>query len=373
MARLWSSDLDEDSVKRYSRQVIVPGVGINGQKRIQNTRVLVVGAGGLGSPVLTYLVMGGVGAVGVADFDKVEIHNIQRQSLYGEEDIGRQKAETAVAFLKRFNSGAKITEHTEKISERNILKVARGYDILVDCTDSVSARYLINDVCRILNKPLVAASVLRWEGQIYVIPKEGCCFRCMFPEKKESAASCDTSGVIGAMCGVVGAMQATEVIKMILCPPETSSIMLYNGKNRRYLARDMVRSKCELCLQRETGALMKLSESSDGACSGKCGQPEDGEFSITWDEILANMDEYAIVDIRDKTSYALFRVANSVNMPGVEERLDELEQFGGKKLIISCYRGKSSKGAAKMLRFHGVPAFSAVGGLVGFKAQIGFG
>ncbi|KAI5183307.1 adenylyltransferase and sulfurtransferase, partial [Pancytospora epiphaga] len=212
---LWESDINIESVKRYSRQMVVPGIGIEGQMAISRAKVLVVGAGGLGSPVITYLAMAGIGELGIADYDRVELHNLQRQSIHTEDMVGEYKTRSAVGFIRKINRTVKVVEHCVAVDVGNIKGIIGGYEVIVDCSDNAKLRYVINDACREMGKDLVCGSVLRWEGQVFILSRTGSCFRCIFPVPKESAANCDQSGVVGPMCGVIGSMQAVEVMKVI--------------------------------------------------------------------------------------------------------------------------------------------------------------
>jgi len=222
---MFISELPLDQLNKYQRQIIVPGLGLEGQKKLSNSKILVIGAGGLGSPVLTYLVMAGIRNIRIADFDTVELHNLQRQSLHNEGSVGERKTQSAKVYLESLNKLLKIEEFNEKVTSKNISLAAFNCDLLVDCCDDISTRYIINDYCVLRRLPLVSGSVLRWEGQVFVKGKDSSCYRCMFLEEKENARNCAENGVVGSMCGIIGSVQANEVIKMIISADRRENVV----------------------------------------------------------------------------------------------------------------------------------------------------
>ncbi len=218
--------MTEEENIRYNRQIILPGWGTEAQEKVKGSRVLVIGAGGLGCPVLSYLAAAGVGTIGIMDFDVVEISNLQRQVIYDVTDIGKNKAFAASQKLKTFNPLIHIIAIEKGIEKSNALEIISEYDLVVDATDNFETRYLINDACVILNKPFVFASILGFEGQASVFNyKNGPTYRCLYPEPpaKENAPNCNENGVIGALAGTIGCMQANEVLKIISGVGETLS------------------------------------------------------------------------------------------------------------------------------------------------------
>lgn len=202
---------------RYSRHLLLPEVGEEGQKKLENSRVLVVGAGGLGSPICLYLAAAGVGTIGVADFDRVDESNLQRQILYRESDIGRLKTEAAAERLLERNSGLNVLTYSEGITEENAETILAEFDIIVDASDNFKTRYLINDTCLALGKPDVYGAICEFAGQITVFGAGGPCLRCMSPEEEQTDVSeSKTFGVLGAVPGIIGCLQAAEVLKLIL-------------------------------------------------------------------------------------------------------------------------------------------------------------
>jgi adenylyltransferase/sulfurtransferase len=224
----------EEQIERYSRQIILPEVGGIGQAKLLAARVLVVGAGGLGSPVALYLAAAGVGSIGIVDSDCVDISNLQRQILHATPDLGRQKCFSAKEALESINPDVLVTPYPVRLTSSNILEIISDYDVVVDGSDNFPTRYLVNDACVLAAKPLSHAGILRFEGQVTtIIPGQGPCYRCLYPEPPPPGLmpSCQEAGVLGATAGVVGAIQATEVLKLILEIGDclVGRILIYDG------------------------------------------------------------------------------------------------------------------------------------------------
>ncbi|MGB3363639.1 MAG: molybdopterin-synthase adenylyltransferase MoeB, partial [Thermodesulfobacteriota bacterium] len=211
--------LTNDQVKRYSRHLIMPEVGVEGQEKLVNSSVLCIGAGGLGSPLALYLAAAGVGHLGILDFDVVDFSNLQRQIIHSEETIGELKVESAKKALQKLNSDIKITTYNEMLTAENAMEIIKGYDIVVDGTDNFATRYLVNDSCVLLGKPNVYGSIFRFEGQVSVFDaKKGPCYRCLYPEPPPPGLvpSCAEGGVLGILPGIIGTLQAAETVKLII-------------------------------------------------------------------------------------------------------------------------------------------------------------
>lgn len=212
-------NFSEDDIKRYSRHILLPEVGGIGQQKINNAKVLLVGAGGIGAPLAYYLAAAGVGTIGIIDADTVELSNLQRQIIHGMDDIGKSKAISAKETIENLNPGVKVVTHLQRASADNILDILKNYDIAVDGSDNFPTRYLINDACVLSNKPLSSGAVFRFNGQVMtIIPGKGPCYRCLFrePPPPNMTASCQEAGVLGVLPGTIGLLQATEVLKLIL-------------------------------------------------------------------------------------------------------------------------------------------------------------
>ncbi len=247
------SDFSEEEIKRYSRHIILKEVGGKGQKKLCEARVLIVGAGGLGSPAAYYLAAAGIGALGIVDDDVVDISNLQRQILHGTADIDRPKTESAAERIGALNPGVRVETHQVRLAAENVERIIRDYDVIINGLDNFPARYLLHDACFFGRKPLVEAGVLQFLGQaMTIVPGRGPCYRCIFPEPPPpgSVPSCQEAGVLGAVAGVLGVMQATEAIKLILGigKPLIGRMMIYealSGSFREVNFRP--NPKCPLC------------------------------------------------------------------------------------------------------------------------------
>ena len=239
-------------VERYSRHIIMPQVGSNGQRKLLDAKVLIIGAGGLGSPVAIYLTLAGVGTIGIVDFDTVDVTNLQRQILHYDKDVGRRKVESATETLKAYNPDVTVITHEEPITSDNAMEIIAGYDVVVNGADNFPARYLVNDAAYLSNKPLVDGSILIFDGQTTVfIPGQGC-YRCLFPEPPPpgEVPSCAEAGVLGMLPGLVGSIQATETVKLIMGVGESLSgrLLLIDGLDMDFTTVKLRRNpECPLC------------------------------------------------------------------------------------------------------------------------------
>ncbi|MEO7981007.1 MAG: molybdopterin-synthase adenylyltransferase MoeB, partial [Sporichthyaceae bacterium] len=229
-----ADELTIDEVRRYSRHLIIPDVGMTGQKRLKNARVLVVGAGGLGSPALLYLAAAGVGTLGIVDFDVVDESNLQRQIIHGQSDIGKSKALSAKESIEEANPFVEVVLHAERLDSTNVFDVFRPYDLIVDGTDNFATRYLVNDAAVLLGKPYVWGSIYRFDGQASVFWAEhGPCYRCLYPEPPPPGMvpSCAEGGVLGVLCASIGSIQVNEAIKLIagIGDPLVGRLMVYDA------------------------------------------------------------------------------------------------------------------------------------------------
>src|SRR4051794_22027064 len=246
-------ELTNDEIRRYSRHLILPEVGMAGQKKIRATSVLCIGAGGLGSPIAMYLAAAGIGKIGVVGFDGVEVSNLQRQIIHGTDDVGRPKTQSAKESIRAINPGVEVVLHNEKITSANALEIIRPYDIVVDGTDNFPTRYLTNDACVLLGKPNVYGSIFRFEGQATVFAYEGGpCYRCLYPEPPPPGLvpSCAEGGVLGILPGMIGIVQATEAVKLILKKgePLVGRLLLYDALAMRFRELRLRRNpECPVC------------------------------------------------------------------------------------------------------------------------------
>jgi molybdopterin/thiamine biosynthesis adenylyltransferase len=230
----------EDEVRRYARHIILPGIGGDGQRRLKEARVLVIGAGGLGSPAAMYLAAAGVGAIGLVDFDDVELSNLQRQLLHDTDDVGRPKVESARDRLGDLNPNVEVIPHRVVLSSDNAMEVLGGYDVVVDGTDNFPVRYLVNDACQMLGKPLVYGSIYQWEGQasVFLPGQDTPCYRCLFPEPPPpgTVPSCAEGGVFGVLPGIIGSIQAVEAVKLVLGVGRSlaGALLLYDAMRNEF-------------------------------------------------------------------------------------------------------------------------------------------
>jgi len=234
-----AESLTVEEVRRYSRHLIIPDVAMAGQKRLKNARVLAIGAGGLGSPVLMYLAAAGVGTLGIIEFDTVDESNLQRQIIHGQSDIGRSKAQSARDSIHEINPLVKVVLHEERLENENVFEIFGQYDLIVDGTDNFATRYLVNDACVLLGKPYVWGSIYRFDGQASVFWAEnGPCYRCLYPEPPPPGMvpSCAEGGVLGVLCASIGSIQATEAIKLLTGIGESliGRLMIYDALEMSY-------------------------------------------------------------------------------------------------------------------------------------------
>ena len=264
-------EFTEEQLQRYSRHIILPEVGGRGQAKIINAKVVIIGAGGLGCPVGYYLTAAGVGTIGLIDNDVVEISNLQRQIAHSVHTIGMLKVESAEKTFKALNPDVNIIAHKVRISKDNILDLIRDYDIVVDGSDNFPTRYLVNDACVMAHKPLVSGAILKFEGQVTtIIPGEGHCYRCLFEEPPPAGLvpSCQEAGVLGVLTGVVGSLQATEVLKLILGKgePLKNSLLVYDALKTIFRRVKVPKNpNCAVCGEKPT--ITELIDYNEGYCS----------------------------------------------------------------------------------------------------------
>ena len=243
----------EDEIKRYSRHIILPEVGGIGQRRLKEAKILVAGAGGLGSPASLYLAAAGIGLIGIIDMDIVDISNLQRQILHRTEDVGKEKTLSAERALKDINPDINVKRYQKRISADNIMNIIKDYDLVIDGVDNFPARYLLNDACFFLAKPLIDAGILKFDGQLMtIIPDKGPCYRCIFPEPPPAGMvpSCQEAGILGAVAGILGVLQATEAIKYILGKGNllVGKILIFDALSLTFRVININRNKeCPLC------------------------------------------------------------------------------------------------------------------------------
>ena len=250
--------LREDQIERYSRQVILPNVGGKGQEKLLGANVLVIGAGGLGSPASLYLAAAGVGRIGIVDSDKVELNNLQRQILHSTKNVGRPKVESGKERMREINPDVEVVPYNLRLTSANILDMVKDYDIIIDGSDNFPTRYLVNDACVLSKKPLSHGGIFRFDGQaMTILPGKGPCYRCLFPEPPPPGAvpSCQESGILGAVAGVIGVIQANEVLKFVLGIGEmlVGRLLVFNALNSSFRAVKVPKNRdCPICGENPT-------------------------------------------------------------------------------------------------------------------------
>lgn len=372
-----ATSLSPDELRRYSRHLILPGVGAEGQKRLKRARVLIVGAGGLGSPASLYLAAAGVGRLGLVDSDRVDISNLQRQILHGTRTVGTSKLESARERLTDINPHVHLELHETRLTSANALEIIGDYDIVVDGTDNFPTRYLINDACVMLGKPNIYGSVIRFEGQASVFSYgEGPCYRCLFrdPPPAELVMNCEEGGVFGVLPGLVGMIQATEAIKLIIGQGETLSgrLMLIDSLRMRFHEVSLQRDpECKACGTREITELIDYEE-----FCGVRSQDADAPFEITVNELndlLKNSGsrQPELIDVRETWEWNIARLpgARLIPLGKLQRSLDEIGP--ARDVIVYCHHGVRSASAAELLRQAGFPrARSLAGGIARWSEEI---
>ena len=250
--------LRDDQIERYSRQIILPNIGGKGQEKLLSAKVLIIGAGGLGSPAALYLASAGVGKMGIVDSDKVELNNLQRQIIHSTKDVGRPKVESAKERIKGINPDVEVVTYHLRLTSENILEIIKDYDMVVDGSDNFPTRYLVNDACVLSGKPLSHAGIFRFDGQaITILPHQSACYRCLFPEPPPPGLvpSCQEAGILGAVAGIMGIIQANEVLKYILGIGNllTGRLLIFNALDSSFRQVKVPRNpKCPVCGENPT-------------------------------------------------------------------------------------------------------------------------
>jgi adenylyltransferase/sulfurtransferase len=376
-----AAELTIDEVRRYSRHLIIPDVGMTGQKRLKNAKVLCVGAGGLGSPALMYLAAAGVGTLGIVEFDTVDESNLQRQIIHGQSDIGKPKAESAAATIREINPLVNVIIHNEALSNDNVMEIFAGYDLIVDGTDNFATRYMVNDAAVFLKKPYVWGSIYRFDGQASVFWAEhGPCYRCLYPEPPPPGMvpSCAEGGVLGVLCASVGSIQVTEAIKLItgIGEPLLGALTVYDALEMTY-RKIRVRKdpNCAVCGENPTVTGLIDYEDFCGAVSAEAADAAQGS-TITPRELKDWLDagkSIELVDVREPNEYEIVAIPGSVLIPKDRilrgEALADLPQ--DRQLVLYCKTGVRSAEALAAVKNAGFrDAVHVQGGVVGWVRQV---
>jgi molybdopterin/thiamine biosynthesis adenylyltransferase/rhodanese-related sulfurtransferase/molybdopterin converting factor small subunit len=352
-----SDTMSRDDLRRYSRHLLLPEVGVAGQKILRRSKVLLVGAGGLGAPSALYLAAAGVGEIGLVDFDEVDLSNLQRQVLYTTGDLGRPKLEAARDRLQALNPDVRVTPVNDRLTSENALDVLRPYDVIVDGTDNFPTRYLVNDACVLLGKPNVYGSIYRFEGQASVFDaKRGPCYRCLYPEPPppDLVPSCAEAGVFGVLPGLVGMIQATETIKLLLGigEPLVGRLLLYDALAMRF--RELRVKKNPHCVICSPNATQKGLIDYPAFCGVPApGSPSEATLpEISPEELrdeLRAADPPMLVDVREPNEWEIVHLAGAHLIPKAQlpDRLNELT--GARRLVVYCRTGGRSSQATQLL------------------------
>ncbi len=374
-------ELTTDELARYSRHLILPEVGIDGQRKLKAARVLCVGTGGLGSPLAFYLAAAGVGTLGLVDFDVVDASNLQRQIIHSTRDIGRKKLDSAEEKLTALNPGLRVVKHETRLTSANALEILRDYDIVADGTDNFPTRYLVNDACVLLGKPNVYGSIFRFEGQASVFAAEdGPCHRCLYPEPPPPGLvpSCAEGGVLGILPGLVGMIQATEVIKLILGSgaPLVGRLLLVDALAMRFRELKLRRNpECPVCGPNPT---VKELIDYEQFCGIEPKAQEDvklqnGIPQMSVRELKQRMDageEVFILDVREPYEYQIANIGGKlIPLNDVPQRIAEIDP--SQEIVVQCRSGARSQRVAEFLKQNGYGRVANLaGGILAWSDQI---
>jgi sulfur-carrier protein adenylyltransferase/sulfurtransferase len=376
-----AAELTVDEVKRYSRHLIIPEVGMTGQKRLKNAKVLCVGAGGLGSPALLYLAAAGVGTLGVIDFDVVDESNLQRQVIHGQSDVGRPKAISARDSITEINPYVNVIVYQEQLSVDNVMEIFSQFDLIVDGTDNFATRYMVNDACVLLGKPYVWGSIFRFDGQASVFWAEhGPCYRCLYPDPPPPGMvpSCAEGGVLGVLCASIGSIQVNEAIKVItgIGEPLAGRLMIYDALEMSYrTVRVRKDPECAICGKNPTITELIDYDAFCGVLSEEAMQAASGS-TITATELKAmldNDDDIFLIDVREPNEYEIVSIPGSTLIPKDQilsgAALERLPQ--DKRIVLHCKSGARSSECLAVVKNAGFSdAVHVGGGVLAWVSQV---
>lgn len=391
-----ADELTIDEVRRYSRHLIIPDVGMAGQKRLKNAKVLVIGAGGLGSPGLLYLAAAGVGTLGIIDFDEVDESNLQRQVIHGQSDIGKSKAVSAKESIAEINPLVEVVVHEERLDNDNVMRIFEPYDLIIDGTDNFATRYMVNDAAFFLGKPYVWGSIYRFDGQASVFwptlqvdgeDADAPCYRCLYPEPPPPGMvpSCAEGGVLGVLCASIGSIQVNEAIKLLtgIGDPLVGRLMIYDALEMEYRKLKVRKDpNCALCGENPTVTSLIDYEAFCGAVSDEAADAAAGAtISVTQlEHMLKEREEgtrdFVLVDVREPNEYEINQIPGAVLIPKGEflngNALEQLPSVdSGKQVVLHCKTGVRSAEALAVLKGAGYDdAVHVGGGVVAWVNQI---
>ncbi|MGH8966272.1 MAG: adenylyltransferase/sulfurtransferase MoeZ, partial [Actinomycetes bacterium] len=377
-------------VRRYSRHLIIPDVGMDGQKRLKNAKVLCVGAGGLGSPALMYLAAAGVGTLGIVEFDEVDESNLQRQIIHSQADIGKSKAVSAKESVQGINPLVNVILHEERLEAENVMDIFAQYDLIVDGTDNFATRYLVNDAAVLLNKPYIWGSIYRFDGQASVFwphavnedgtSAEAPCYRCLYPEPPPPGMvpSCAEGGVLGVLCATVGSVQANEAVKLLcgIGDPLVGRLLIYDALELSF--KDITVRKdpeCAVCGKNPTVTELIDYEAFCGAVSDEAAEAaQDSTITVTDLKAMQDRDDdIFLVDVREPNEYEIVSIPGATLIPKGEflngSALERLPQ--DRKFVLHCKSGARSAEALAVVKNAGFSdAVHVGGGVLAWVSQI---
>ncbi|WZH53216.1 MAG: adenylyltransferase/sulfurtransferase MoeZ [Nocardioides alkalitolerans] len=383
-----ADELTVDEVRRYSRHLIIPDVGMTGQKRLKNAKVLVIGAGGLGSPALMYLAAAGVGTLGIVEFDEVDESNLQRQIIHGQSDVGRPKAVSAKESVQEINPLVNVVVYEERLDNDNVLSVFEGWDLIVDGTDNFATRYMVNDAAYFLKIPYVWGSIYRFDGQASVFwphavdengeSADAPCYRCLYPEPPPPGMvpSCAEGGVLGVLCASIGSIQVNEAIKVLTGAgePIVGKLMIYDALEMEYRKLRVRKDpKCALCGENPTVTGLIDYDAFCGAVSEEAADAAAGSTIsvVQLEHMLKEREEgsrdFVLVDVREPNEFEINRIPGSVLIPKGDflngSALEQLPSVdSGTQVVLHCKSGVRSAEALAVLKGAGYDDSVHVGG-----------
>ena len=383
-----AAELTTDEVRRYSRHLIIPDVGMAGQKRLKNAKVLVIGAGGLGSPALLYLAAAGVGTLGIAEFDEVDESNLQRQVIHGMADIGRPKAESARESIAEVNPYVEVVVHPERLDNDNVLQVFEGYDLIVDGTDNFATRYMVNDAAYFLKIPYVWGSIYRFDGQASVfaptLTDDAPCYRCLYPEPPPPGMvpSCAEGGVLGVLCASIGSIQVNEAIKLLtgIGDPAIGKLVIYDALELEWRKLKVRKDpSCVLCGDNPTVTGLIDYDAFCGAVSDEALEAAAGSTIsvVQLEQMLKEREagerDFTLIDVREPNEYEINQIPGAVLVPKGEflngNALGDLP--ADKPIVLHCKSGVRSAEVLAIVKGAGyADAVHVGGGVVAWVSQI---
>jgi sulfur-carrier protein adenylyltransferase/sulfurtransferase len=384
-----AAELTTDEVRRYSRHLIIPEIGMTGQRRLKNAKVLIIGAGGLGSPALLYLAAAGVGTLGIAEFDEVDESNLQRQVIHGQSDIGKAKGLSAMESIAEINPLVKVVLHNERLENDNVLGIFEQYDLIIDGTDNFATRYMVNDAAVLLGKPYIWGSIYRFDGQASVFwpaapGGEAPCYRCLYPEPPPPGMvpSCAEGGVLGVLCASIGSIQVNEAIKLLvgIGDPLVGKLMIYDALEMEYRKLPVRKDpNCAICGEHPTVTELIDYEAFCGAISEEAAEAAAGStISVTQlEQWLKERDngerDFELIDVREPNEFEINKIPGAILVPKAEflngHAFEQLSQT--KPVVLHCKTGARSAEVLAILKGAGFSdAVHVGGGVVAWVNQI---